>query len=261
MNLKGDETLERKADDDEPFSALAFKIMTDPHVGKLIYFRVYSGTARQGRPGAQQPAPATRSASAACSRCTPTTAGPSTPSSPATSSPASASRTPSTGDTLWRSGAPDRARGARVPRARHPRRRRAQDQGRPGQDGQGPLLALRGGPDLPGPHRRGDRPDRHLRHGRAAPRGARRPHAARVQGRRHRRQAAGGLPRDDHPEGRASPPTPTRSRRVARASTPRSRSPSRPPAPVAATSSSTRSPAAASPRSTSPRSTPASRTP
>ena len=40
MDLKGNETLERKADDDEPFAALAFKIMTDPHVGKLTYFRV-----------------------------------------------------------------------------------------------------------------------------------------------------------------------------------------------------------------------------
>jgi elongation factor G len=38
----------RKADDDEPFSALAFKIMTDPYVGKLTYFRVYSGTADKG---------------------------------------------------------------------------------------------------------------------------------------------------------------------------------------------------------------------
>ena len=48
MNLKGDEQLHRKADDKEPFSALAFKIMTDPHVGKLIYFRVYSGTLNKG---------------------------------------------------------------------------------------------------------------------------------------------------------------------------------------------------------------------
>jgi elongation factor G len=38
-----DETLERKASDDEPFAALAFKIMSDPYVGKLTYFRVYSG--------------------------------------------------------------------------------------------------------------------------------------------------------------------------------------------------------------------------
>jgi len=47
-NTKGDETIERKANDNEPFSALAFKIMTDPHVGKLIYFRVYSGTLEKG---------------------------------------------------------------------------------------------------------------------------------------------------------------------------------------------------------------------
>ena len=38
----------RKADDNEPFSALAFKIMTDPFVGKLCYFRVYSGVVHAG---------------------------------------------------------------------------------------------------------------------------------------------------------------------------------------------------------------------
>jgi elongation factor G len=43
-----DEVLERKPSDDEPFSALAFKIMTDPYVGKLIYLRVYSGTLEKG---------------------------------------------------------------------------------------------------------------------------------------------------------------------------------------------------------------------
>ena len=40
--------VERHASDDEPFSALAFKIATDPFVGKLSYFRVYSGTAKSG---------------------------------------------------------------------------------------------------------------------------------------------------------------------------------------------------------------------
>jgi elongation factor G len=46
----GDEEVQltRSADDSEPFSALAFKIMTDPHVGKLTYFRVYSGHAAKG---------------------------------------------------------------------------------------------------------------------------------------------------------------------------------------------------------------------
>ena len=48
MNLRGDETLERKLNDDQPFAALAFKMMTDPHVGKLTYFRVYSGTLDKG---------------------------------------------------------------------------------------------------------------------------------------------------------------------------------------------------------------------
>ena len=47
-NLKGDTEVERPAEDDAPFAALAFKIMTDPHVGKLTYFRVYSGTMDKG---------------------------------------------------------------------------------------------------------------------------------------------------------------------------------------------------------------------
>src|ERR671918_3067000 len=42
------ERVVRKPDDDEPFSALAFKIMSDPYVGRLTYFRVYSGRLRAG---------------------------------------------------------------------------------------------------------------------------------------------------------------------------------------------------------------------
>ena len=48
VNPKTDEPTERKASDEEPFSALAFKIMTDPFVGKLCFFRVYSGSAKKG---------------------------------------------------------------------------------------------------------------------------------------------------------------------------------------------------------------------
>jgi elongation factor G len=43
-----DEEVERKPEDSEPFAALAFKIMTDPYVGKLTYLRVYSGTLEKG---------------------------------------------------------------------------------------------------------------------------------------------------------------------------------------------------------------------
>jgi elongation factor G len=48
VDTKTGEELERKPGDDEPFSALAFKIQTDPYVGKLTYFRVYSGQVDQG---------------------------------------------------------------------------------------------------------------------------------------------------------------------------------------------------------------------
>jgi len=46
-DVKGEETVERKASEDEPFAALAFKIVADPY-GKLTYFRIYSGTLEKG---------------------------------------------------------------------------------------------------------------------------------------------------------------------------------------------------------------------
>ena len=49
VNPKTDEVELRHADDEAPFSALAFKIMTDPYVGKLGFFRVYSGTLETGK--------------------------------------------------------------------------------------------------------------------------------------------------------------------------------------------------------------------
>ena len=47
VDLDGNE-VERKTSDKEPFAALAFKIATDPFVGKLCFFRVYSGTLETG---------------------------------------------------------------------------------------------------------------------------------------------------------------------------------------------------------------------
>ena len=67
INPHNGQTVIRHADDDEPFSAIAFKIMSDPFVGKLTYFRVYSGHAQgglvrvqlqQGQEGAGRPHPA-----------------------------------------------------------------------------------------------------------------------------------------------------------------------------------------------------------
>ena len=48
VNPDTDEETERRASDEEPFAALAFKVMTDPFVGRLTFFRVYSGTLQSG---------------------------------------------------------------------------------------------------------------------------------------------------------------------------------------------------------------------
>ncbi len=48
VNPENGEEIDRKADDKEPLSLLAFKIMSDPYVGRLTYFRVYSGTLKAG---------------------------------------------------------------------------------------------------------------------------------------------------------------------------------------------------------------------
>ena len=48
LDNKDQTTAERRADDNEPFAALAFKIATDPYVGQLVFFRVYSGVTKSG---------------------------------------------------------------------------------------------------------------------------------------------------------------------------------------------------------------------
>ena len=48
IHPKSDERVVLPPDDQGPFAALAFKVMTDPYIGRLVYFRVYSGTARAG---------------------------------------------------------------------------------------------------------------------------------------------------------------------------------------------------------------------
>ena len=175
-NTKGDESLERKANDNEPFAALAFKIMTDPHVGKLIYFRVYSGTLDKGS-AVLNPRTGNKER---IGRLLEMHANDRDDLDAVYAGDIVAGiglKNTKTGDTLCDPGNPIVLEELTFPEpvihvAVEPKTKADQDKM---SKALGALV--RGGPDLPGPHRRGDRPDRHLRHGRAAPRGAHRPHA------------------------------------------------------------------------------------
>ena len=219
----GDETSRRRRQpsESEPFSALAFKIMTDPHLGqadlhpRLLRSLLESGTpvlnstkGRKERIGKIYQMHANKReeidrVGAGAHRRGHGPEGHHHRRHPVRRRP------------------PGDPRVDGLPGPGHPRRDRAEDQERPGEARHRDPAARRGGPDLPGPHRRGDRPDDHRRHGRAPPRRARRPDAPRVQRRGQRRQAAGRLPRDDHARPSRRSSTPTRSRPVGPASTPR----------------------------------------
>ena len=145
--------------EDEPFSALAFKIITDPY-GKLTYFRVYSGKLEKG----SEIYNSTKDRKERIGRILQMHANHREDIDVAFAGDIVAAvgfKQTTTGDTLCDRDAPDRARAHGVPRAGDLGRDRAEDQGRPGQARQGARLALRRGPDVPGPHRRRDRPDDH----------------------------------------------------------------------------------------------------
>ena len=141
IDPKTDEELTRAADLDAPFSALAFKVMSDPFVGKLTYFRVYSGTLKSGDRVLNTTNGQDGARSAASSRCTRTTARSATRSARARSPRASASS---------RRRRATRSRSRRAPivleRMTFPEpgdlgRDRAEDEGRPGQARAGPRSA------------------------------------------------------------------------------------------------------------------------
>ena len=100
VNPKTEEEEDRHASDDEPFSALAFKIMTDPYVGRLSFFRVYSGHAEHRFCGAQLPPRTTVSVWAVSCRCTPTTGRISRASTAGDIAAAVGLKNTTTGDTL-----------------------------------------------------------------------------------------------------------------------------------------------------------------
>ena len=101
--VRGDDDREavRHADDSEPFAALAFKIMADPYVGKLTYFRVYSGRLEAGSRVLNVTTGRTERDRAHPDACTPTTARTSRRSTRATSRRPSASSRSSPA-TRWR---------------------------------------------------------------------------------------------------------------------------------------------------------------
>ena len=185
----------REPSDDAPFSALAFKVMSDPFVGKLTYFRVYSGTLDAGGRILNSSTGRTERIGRILMMHANHREEEETIYAGDIAAGVGLKQT-STGDTLCAPDAPDPPRDDHLPGAGGARLDRAEDQGRPGEDGRGARPPGRGGPHLPHPHRRRDRPDRDLRHGRAAPRGDRGPHEARVQRGGRRGTPPGGLPRD-----------------------------------------------------------------
>ena len=185
----------REASDDEPFAALAFKVMSDPFVGKLTYFRVYSGKLEAGG----RVLNAATGRTERVGRILMMHANDREEQTEVYAGDIAAGvglKQTSTGNTLCAPDAPIVLETITFPDpvvhvSIEPKTKVDQEK---------MAVALqrlgRGGPDVPGPHRRGDRPDDRVRHGRAPPRGHRRPHEARVQGRGRRRPPAGRLPRD-----------------------------------------------------------------
>ena len=194
-------TSPRSADDAQPFSGLAFKIMNDPFVGSLTFTRIYSGSLKKG----DQLLNSTKGKRERVGRMMMMHAINREEIDEAFAGDIIALaglKDTTTGDTLCD---PTEAGGARdddLPGAGDRDRRRAQDQERPGEDGHGLQRLAAEDPSFRVETDHRERPDDHEGHGRASPRHPRRPAEARVQGRGQHRRAAGGLPRDDQPQGR-----------------------------------------------------------
>ncbi len=178
----------RTVDDKEPFSALAFKIAADPFVGKLAFFRVYSGTLKSG----SYVYNATKDRKERIGRILQMHANHREEIEEVYAGDIAAAvglKETFTGDTLTDPEHPVDPRVDDVPGAGHRGEDRAQDEGRPGQAGHRAAAAVGGRPDLPRQDGSRERRDADRRHGRAAPRRPRGPHGPRVQGRRQHRPA------------------------------------------------------------------------
>jgi elongation factor G len=186
----------RIATDEAPFAALAFKILNDPFVGNLTFFRVYSGVLNSG----DTVYVPTKDKTERIGRLLQMHASERTEIKEVRAGDIAAAvglKDVITGDTLC-----DRRQAITLEKmvipipvisvAVEPKTKADQEK-----MGMALQRLAKEDPSFR-VHRRGVGPDDHLGHGRAAPGDHRRPHEARVQGRGQRRQAAGGLPRD-HP--------------------------------------------------------------
>ena len=159
---------------DEPFSALAFKVMSDPYVGKLTYFRVYSGQVKAG----DRVVNTTTGKTERIGRILQMHANHREEREEIGAGEIAAGvglKDTTTGDTLATDTAPIKLESMTFPDpvisvAIEPKSKADQDK-----LGSGPAAPSRGGSDLPRPDRRRDRPDPDRGHGRAAPRDHRRP--------------------------------------------------------------------------------------
>ena len=169
--------VERHPDPEEPFSALAFKIMADQHLGKLTYVRVYSGTVETGSSVLN----AIKGRKERIGKIYQMHANKREERNVAVAGQIVAVmglKDTSTGDTLCDLGKPVVLESMTFPApvinvAIEPRTKSDQEK-----LGTAIQRLAEEDPTFQVQDRRGDRPDHHLRHGRAAPRGAGRPHAA-----------------------------------------------------------------------------------
>ncbi|CAM5706128.1 Elongation factor G [Streptomyces violaceorubidus] len=185
--------VKRKPSEDEPLAALAFKIMSDPHLGKLTFVRVYSGRLESGtavlnsvKGRKERIGKIYRMHANKREEIESVGAGDIVA--------VMGLKQTTTGETLSDDKNPVILESMDFPApviqvAIEPKSKGDQEK-----LGVAIQRLAEEDPLLPGPHQRGDRPDHHRWYGRAAPRGAGRPHAPRVQGRGQRRQAAGRLP-------------------------------------------------------------------
>ena len=211
-DAKDENKIERSADDKEPFSALAFKIMTDPFVGQLTFFRVYSGTLTSGSSVINS----TKGRTERIGRLLKMHANKREEIKEVNAGDIAAAvglKSVTTGDTLCDEKKPIILEKMVFPEpvislAIEPKTKADQEK-----LGQGMAKLMAEDPTFRVTHRRADRPGRDRRHGRAAPRDHRRPPQARVRRRSQRRQAAGRLQGNAHQAGRRPRPVQAPDRR------------------------------------------------